>query len=82
MYEDEQSKSPRKTVGFAAAWAIALSLLCVFIGEGAEQFAASIDTPPVQVANSSGKKATFNAIDYATTGAIKGQTVILSPCDR
>ncbi len=81
MYEDEQPTSSRKTIGFAAGSAAALSLLCIFIGEGARHFADSLDSP-ILAAAQTGKKPTFNAIDYATTGAIHGQTVILSPCDR
>jgi hypothetical protein len=82
MYEDDQMLSPKKTVGFAAAWAAGLTLLCIVIGEGAQQFADSRDPAPPVLAAAKGKKPTFNAIDYATTGGVAGQTVILSPCDR
>ena len=82
MHEDDESRSPNKTLGFAAAWAAGLTLLCIVIGEGAEQFAASLTPTPGQFANAPVKKPIFNAIDLATTGAIKGQTVILSPCER
>ena len=82
MYEDDEKESPRKTFGFAAAWAGGLTFLCILIGTGAQQFADSVEATPPVVAAILAKKPTFNAIDYATTGAIKGETVILSPCER
>jgi hypothetical protein len=82
MYEADEAGSPKKTIGFAAAWATGLTLLCVMIGTSAQQYADSLDPAPTQVAAAKGKKPVFNAIDYATTGAITGQTVILSPCER
>ena len=82
MYQDDQTQSPKQAVGFAAVWAVGFTLLCIVIGEGAQQFADSLDRAPTQVAVETGKKPIFNAIDYAMTSAIKGQTVILSPCER
>lgn len=82
MYGEDETRTRNQTFGFAAAWAAGLTLLCIVIGEGAQQLASSLDPTPVQVADTVGKKQIFNAIDYATTGAIKGQTVILSPCVR
>jgi hypothetical protein len=82
MNEDDDKLSPRKTIGFAAAWAGGLTLFCIVVGTGAQQFADSLQTEAPLVASATTKKPTFNAIDYAATGAIKGQTVILSPCER
>jgi hypothetical protein len=83
MYEDDDKLSPRKTIGFASAWAAGVTLLCIAIGTGAQQFADSVEpSRPLVAAAPPAKKPVFNAIDYATTGAIKGQTVILSPCER
>ncbi len=82
MYQDDQTQSPKQAVGFAAVWAVGFTLLCIVIGEGAQQFADSLDRAPMQAVAAAGKKPIFNAIDYAATSAIKGQTVILSPCER
>jgi hypothetical protein len=82
MYEDDEKLSPRKTMGFAVAWAGGLTLLCIVIGTGAQQVADSLEGSAPSLAVAEAKKPTFNAIDYAQTGAVKGQTVILSPCVR
>ncbi len=88
---EDQAETPGrfKNVGFAAIWAAVLTLACVIIGQTAEQFADTMAAPNSVVASASDMKKgnaaaavkpQFNAIDYATTGAIKGQTVIISPC--
>jgi hypothetical protein len=73
---------------FTAAAAIAIAVACVMIGQGAERYAAS-EPPPVVAVSDPGDGAPkavahnapiFNTIDYATTGSIKGQTVVISPC--
>lgn len=74
------------TFRFAAVWAAGISTVCVLIGQGAEKFAIAAKAPPVEVASAhtpaSGAKPIFNAIDYATTSAIRGQTVVIAPCQR
>ncbi len=78
-----------KQLEFTAVAATAIAITCVMIGQGAERYAASA-TAPTETAlgdpdseksgvASHGAPA-FNAIDYATTGSIKGQTVVISPC--
>jgi hypothetical protein len=74
-----------KQIEFTAVVAVAIALACVMIGQGAERFAASATSSEVALADGkavggSGHGPAFNAIDYSTTGAIKGQTVIISPC--
>ncbi len=73
---------------FTAVAAAAIAFLCVMIGQGAERYAAVTMPTSVALADANGGKANgearrapiFNAIDYATTGSIKGQTVVISPC--
>ena len=77
-----------KRLEFTTIAVVAIALACVIIGQGAERYAASA-TPSLvaHFAPSAGEAKAgtrgvplFNAIDYATTGSIKGQTVVLSPC--
>ncbi len=73
-----------RRVEFTAVVAVAIALLCVMIGQGAERYAAEATPSMVALADANGEKAhgaaIFNTIDYATTGSIKGQTVVISPC--
>jgi len=78
-----------KQLEFTAIVAVAIALACVMIGQGAERYAASASPSLVALVDPSAgetKAAThgvpiFNTIDYATTGSIKGQTVVISPCE-
>jgi hypothetical protein len=67
-----------KRLEFAGVTAFAVALGCFFIGQTAQQYAAQM-TPPVAVAAKAAPK--FNAIDYATTGSVKGGVVVIGPCD-
>ncbi len=75
-----------KRLEFTAVAAAAIAIACVLIGQSAERYAAS--SAPSQIAIAAAAKANaethgapiFNTIDYATTGSIKGQTVVISPC--
>jgi hypothetical protein len=72
-----------KQIEFTAVVAAAIALACVMIGQGAERYAASATSSAGALADAKaggGHGPAFNAIDYSTTGAIKGQTVIISPC--
>jgi hypothetical protein len=76
-----------KRFEFTAIAAMAIAGACVMIGQSAERYAESASEPiAVSEANSqtpepqSKSAPVFNAIDYATTGSVKGQTVVLSPC--
>ena len=82
MHEEEETSPRTKTLGFVATWAVGLTLLCLVIGEGAQRFVDIAVPAAPQVASAQTKKPIFNAIDYASTGSIRGQTVILSPCER
>jgi len=79
----ETARVPR-AVGFAATWAAAITVSCVLIGEGAAQF-VGLNGPADgrQIASEVAAKTArpnFNTIDFATTGSIKGQTIVISPC--
>ena len=64
---------------FAGVTAVAVALSCLFIGQAAEQYAEVISPPASsQVAKAAPN---FNAIDYATTGAVKSGMVVIGPCD-
>ncbi len=77
-----------KHLEFTAVVAVAIAIGCVMIGQGAERYAASAAPPEVALADANAAKTKaethaapiFNTIDYATTGSIKGQTVVISPC--
>ena len=74
--------SRMSTLGFTATWAAGVAFACLFIGEGA-QFALDhrsyFDSTAVAEAEAA-KSPKFNAIDFATTASVKGQTVVLAPC--
>jgi predicted aconitase len=74
-----------RNIGATAASAGAITMLCLMIGTTAEEYADnSAPRAASQVASadkSGAARPNFNAIDFATTGAIKsGQTVVISPC--
>jgi hypothetical protein len=79
MDEDLETGVRRRRLGFAGAAALAISLACLFVGQVVEEYADQATVPKIETAKSSPH---FNAIDYATTAAIKGGgTVIIGPCD-
>jgi hypothetical protein len=73
---------------YTAVAALAIALACVLIGQGAERYAATASPSVAALADPSAGETKaetrslplFNTIDYATTGSIKGQTVVISPC--
>jgi hypothetical protein len=84
MEMDSETPAGPRVVGFAATWAAVISVTCVLIGEGAAQF-SSLNAPTNggQIASDGPAKTArpnFNTIDFATTGSIKGQTIVISPC--
>ena len=84
MEMDSETPAGPRMVGFAAASAAVIAVTCVLIGEGAAQF-SSLDTPTNggQIASDSPAKTArpnFNTIDFATTGSINDQTIVVSPC--
>ena len=80
MDDERDIPAKRKSVEFAGVAAAVATLLCLFVGEAAEQF-ANFQSPPHQAATAQANTR-FNSIDYATTAALKGQTtVVIGPCD-
>jgi hypothetical protein len=78
MDEELETRARRRRLEFAGAAALAISLACLFVGQSVEHFADGFTKPQVEMAKAPRH---FNAIDYATTAAIKGGTVIIGPCD-
>ena len=76
-----------KRLEFTAVAALAIAGLCLLIGQSAERYRRcdhGLRRSPggARVGNRGAIRGErFNAIDYATTGSIKGGTVVLaSPC--
>ena len=76
--DDETRGVSWQRLEFAGVTAFALTMSCLFIGQAAEHFAAQVQASPTQMAAA---RPRFNAIDYATTGAVKNATVIIGPCE-
>jgi hypothetical protein len=83
MDMDSDTPTGPRMVGFAAMAAVVISVACVLIGEGAAQYVGLNPTAEGQLAADDPAKSArpnFNTIDFATTGSIKGQTIVISPC--
>jgi hypothetical protein len=78
MDEESDTSGRRRRLEFAGAVALGISLACLFIGQTVEQYADQINATNIETAKTTPH---FNAIDYATTAAVKGGTVIIGPCD-
>jgi hypothetical protein len=74
--EEDIRRISWRRLEFAGATAFAVALSCLFIGQAAQQYAAVV-APVTVVAKAA---PTFNAIDYATTGALKSGLVVIGPC--
>jgi UDP-N-acetylmuramoylalanine-D-glutamate ligase len=69
-----------KHLEFTAIVAIVTAIACVMIGQSAERYASNAGEAVAQSQPADKNSPAFNAIDYATTGSIKGRSVVLSPC--
>jgi len=83
MENEREAPERLGNFGFAASWAGGIALLCLIIGQGAEQYADSLAPVPIAPTGANSAAAApsppkFNAVEYVTTGAIKGQTA--APC--
>jgi len=76
--DSEIKSNPWARLETIAVAALVVTVLCVFIGETAQQYAAQNAPAATETAQA---RPRFNAIDYAQTGAIKTGTVIIGPCD-
>ena len=77
MEEEKSTPLSLRRLEFAGVVAATATLLCLFIGQAAQQYAAQL-TPPA--AESAKIQPRFNAIEYATTASIKSGTVVIGPC--
>ena len=75
---EEETKPVWRRLESVGALALALTLLGLFVGQSAQQYAMLATAPAAETAQ---KQPRFNAIDYAATASIKGGTVIIGPCD-
>jgi hypothetical protein len=83
MEMDSETSAGPRLIGFAATWAAVITVTCVLIGEGAAQYVGLNAPANSEFASESPAKLArpnFNTIDFATTGSIKGQTIVISPC--
>jgi len=77
-----------KRLEVTAVAALALAMVAMMLGQGAERYAAGAAPSQLALSDPNGgetKAGTlgspiFNTLDYATTGAIKGRSVVVSPC--
>ena len=77
-----------KRLEYTAVAALAIAMAAMMIGQGAERYAAGAAPSQLALSDPNGgetKAGTrgppiFNTLDYATTGAINGRSVVLSPC--
>lgn len=78
MEQEETKPMSFRRLEFVGVVAASATLLCLFIGQEAQQYAAQFAQPQVAAAKMQPR---FNVIDYATTASIKGGTVVIGPCD-
>jgi hypothetical protein len=76
--QDETKPISFRRLEFVGVVAASVTLLCLFVGQEAQQYAAQFAQPEVAAAKMQPR---FNAIDYATTASIKGGVVVIGPCD-
>ena len=81
--EPEAPKGPR-VIGFAATWAAVITVTCVLVGQTAAQYAGLLSpSTGSELASAGAAKSAppnFSAIDYSSTGAVKGETIVINPC--
>jgi len=79
IVDEEDDRRPMwRRLEFVAASAFITTLGCLFIGQGAQQYAAQVAPQQDQTAQLPPR---FNAIDYAETASTKSATVVIGPCD-
>ena len=80
MENDSLAPKRFRNIGFAASWAALITIACILVGQSAQQYAMNMAPMNRPQLASTQKAPQFNAIDYGATGAIKSQSVALSPC--
>ena len=77
MEQERSTPLSLRRLEFAGVVASVATLLCLFVGQEAQQYAAEFLPSAIESAKI---KPRFNAIDYSTNASIKGGTVVLGPC--
>jgi hypothetical protein len=77
--QEETNSISFRRLEFVGVIAACATLLCLFVGEAAQQYAAQSTQPQVAADKMQPR---FNAIDYATTASTKGGPVVIGPCDN
>ena len=75
---DEKSGFRWRRLELVGVMALAVTLISLFVGQSAKDYAAQFGTPATETAQMQPR---FNAIDYATTGSVKTGMVVIGPCD-
>ena len=81
MQNDDDAPKRLANFGFAAKWAGGITLLCLAVGQGAEQYAAALapTLPAAGLAASTGQPKA-SRVDPESVGAIKAPSAPLGPC--
>ena len=79
MEQEETKPFSFRRLEFVGVVAACTTLLCLFVGQAAQQYAAQVVQPQIAADKIQPR---FNAIDYAATASIKGRTVVIGPCDN
>ena len=77
MEQEDSTPLSLRRLEFAGVVAAVATLLCLFVGQEAQQYAAQLTPPAAEPAKIQPR---FNVIDYATTASIKSGTVVIGPC--
>ena len=81
MENEDEAHRRFANFGFAAKWAGGITLLCLIVGQGAEQYAAALapmqPAPPI---SASIGRAKAGGVDSESVGAIKAPSAPLNPC--
>jgi len=77
---EPKDEAPRRLANFsfAAKAAGGITLLCLLVGQGAEQYAAAL--PPTQPPATIASSGATGAVDPESVGAIKAPPAAVTPC--
>ena len=81
MQNDDDAPKRLANFGFAAKWAGGITLLCLLVGQGAEQYAAALaPTQSAAIGVSPIAQPKASRVDPESVGAIRAPSATLSPC--
>lgn len=78
MDADEANRGVWRRYERLGVIALGAALLCLFLGQAAQDYAARFVAPATETAKIQPR---FNAIDYATNASLKSGIVVIGPCD-